>query len=47
MFLSGLLKVKEEEVIGRSVGDVGDEAGIDLAGEPGAVDGVGDLGAGC
>lgn len=61
VLVSGLLKVKEEEVIGRSVGDVGDEegsslmigeagtdvVGIDLAGEPGAVDGVGDLGAGC
>lgn len=61
VLVSGLLKLKEEEVIGRSVGDVGDEegttlmmgeagtdvAGIDLAGEPGAVDGVGDFGTGC
>lgn len=35
--------MKEEE-IGRSVGDV---ERIDLAGEPGAVDGDGDLGTGC
>uniref|UniRef100_A0A3Q7ELX3 Uncharacterized protein n=1 Tax=Solanum lycopersicum TaxID=4081 RepID=A0A3Q7ELX3_SOLLC len=36
----------EEEAIGRNAGDVGDEESIDLAGETGAVDGVGDFGAG-
>lgn len=44
--VSGLFKLKEEEAIGRNAGDVGDEESIDLAGETGAVDGVGDFGAG-
>lgn len=47
VLVSGLFKLKEEEAIGRNAGDVGDEESIDLAGETGAVDGVGDFGAGC
>lgn len=45
VLVSGLFKLKEEEAIGRNAGDVGDEESIDLAGETGAVDGVGDFGA--
>lgn len=51
VLVSGLLKVKEEDVIGRNVevaaGEEGTDviAGIDFAGEGGAVDVVGDLAA--